>query len=175
MGLVTLIIDGAVAQEGQKEVGGIVTAVLILVHLLPSLAVTVRRLHDTDRTGWLVLLNCLPVLNLVLLCLRGTPGGNRYGPDPYSIAAGSETPVAAASAAGGAPTATLAASANPARRDLIAELERLGRLSTCYRRMTRHWERGPTAFEDAISVTKCYYLLRAYHRIQDCPAWSNRL
>lgn len=104
---------------------------LILVHLLPSLAVTVRRLHDTDRTGWLVLLNCLPILNLVLLvllCLRGTPEGNRFGPDPYSVAAGSESLAAPASATGGAPGGTLGASANPARRDLIAELERLGRL-----------------------------------------------
>lgn len=52
---------------------------------LPSLAVTVRRLHDTDRTGWWIFLNLIPLGGLVLLVfylLDGTPGPNRHGPDP---------------------------------------------------------------------------------------------
>lgn len=93
IGLVALIIDGAIVQQAQledsQEPGGIVTAIVVLVHLLPSFAVTVRRLHDTNRSGWLFLLNLVPLLNLILLvlmCLRGTPGPNRFGPDPLDVA-----------------------------------------------------------------------------------------
>ncbi|BEV01111.1 DUF805 domain-containing protein [Novosphingobium olei] len=57
-----------------------------LASLIPSLAVSVRRLHDQDRTGWLLLLMFIPFLGwfalLVLMCLEGTRGPNRFGPDP---------------------------------------------------------------------------------------------
>jgi uncharacterized membrane protein YhaH (DUF805 family) len=56
-----------------------------LALFLPGLAVTVRRLHDLDRTGWWVLL-VLTVIGIVVLlawfCMRGTVGPNQYGPDP---------------------------------------------------------------------------------------------
>ena len=131
LALVALLIDGAVAESGEKEPGGIVFGVLILVHFLPGLAVTVRRLHDTDRTGWLVLLNCLPVLNLIVLAfmfMRGTPGPNRFGPDPHAAADGVALPNQLLSAAGGPPVAIASPSAGSTRRDLITELERLGQL-----------------------------------------------
>ena len=44
---------------------------------LPCLAVGVRRLHDSDRSGWWIL---LPVVNIIFLCLEGTAGENRFGP-----------------------------------------------------------------------------------------------
>src|ERR1700687_3879694 len=53
--------------------------------LLPALAVSVRRLHDLDRTGWwllLVLTVIGDILLLVWFCMRGTIGPNRFGPDP---------------------------------------------------------------------------------------------
>jgi len=57
-----------------------------LVSFIPSLAVGARRLHDTDRSGWWQLLWFVPVLGwlvlLVFYCLDGTPGDNRFGPDP---------------------------------------------------------------------------------------------
>ena len=57
-----------------------------LAVLLPSLAVTVRRLHDTDRTAWWLLLYLIPVLGwialLIMCALPGTGGPNRYGPNP---------------------------------------------------------------------------------------------
>ena len=69
------------------------TAVLFV----PSLAVSVRRLHDIDRTGWLVLLPILPILALALLimaCIDGTPGTNKYGPSPkYGMPPGYGDPV----------------------------------------------------------------------------------
>lgn len=60
-------------------------AIASLLLFLPSLAVSIRRLHDIDRTGWWVLIS-LTVIGIVLLiiwnCLRGTIGPNRFGPDP---------------------------------------------------------------------------------------------
>ena len=57
-----------------------------LVFFLPLLAAAVRRLHDQDRSGWMVLLYFIPLAGpitfIVLMCLRGTPGENRFGPEP---------------------------------------------------------------------------------------------
>lgn len=56
-----------------------------LALLIPELAVTVRRLHDQDLSGWLVLLNLAPFGGFILfifMLLQGTSGTNRHGPDP---------------------------------------------------------------------------------------------
>jgi uncharacterized membrane protein YhaH (DUF805 family) len=57
-----------------------------LVFFLPWLAVAVRRLHDRDRSGWMLLIYLIPLVGPVLViiwwCMRGTPGPNRFGPDP---------------------------------------------------------------------------------------------
>lgn len=57
-----------------------------LVSIVPGLAVSVRRLHDQDRTGWLLLIGLVPFFGwfalFVLMCLDGTRGPNRFGPDP---------------------------------------------------------------------------------------------
>ena len=58
-----------------------------LAVLLPSLGVEVRRLHDIDKSGWWILIEFVPVIGfiwlLVLLCMAGKPGPNRFGPNPY--------------------------------------------------------------------------------------------
>ncbi len=61
--------------------------VWILATFIPSLAVTIRRLHDQDKSGWFYLLSFVPFGGLVLLvffCLEGTRGPNQYGPDPLA-------------------------------------------------------------------------------------------
>jgi uncharacterized membrane protein YhaH (DUF805 family) len=53
-----------------------------LALILSSLAVSVRRLHDIDRTGWWVLIGATVIGTIVLIywaCLPGTPGPNRFG------------------------------------------------------------------------------------------------
>jgi len=56
--------------------------------LLPLLALTVRRLHDTNRSGWWILLNLVPVIGQLLLLwfmlISGDRRDNRYGPDPLA-------------------------------------------------------------------------------------------
>lgn len=63
----------------------VLCTVLQLVLTLPCLAVQIRRLHDTDKSGVLLLIALIPfgqLILLVLLLLPGTPGPNRYGPQP---------------------------------------------------------------------------------------------
>lgn len=59
--------------------------------LIPMLAVAFRRLHDTNRTAWWILIGLIPFLGALVLfifyLLDGTPGSNKYGPDPKGRAA----------------------------------------------------------------------------------------
>ena len=59
-----------------------------LAILVPNLALAFRRLHDTDRTGWWLLIGIIPLGSLVLLIffvLSGTPTANRHGPVPAGL------------------------------------------------------------------------------------------
>jgi uncharacterized membrane protein YhaH (DUF805 family) len=65
---------------------GFAIIIFWLAIFIPDLAVTVRRLHDTDRSGWWYLLIMAPFGSIVLLvwcCMKGTDGHNNYGPDPF--------------------------------------------------------------------------------------------
>jgi uncharacterized membrane protein YhaH (DUF805 family) len=59
---------------------------LIVAIIIPSLAVQVRRFHDQDKSGWFVLIGFIPFVGslivFVFMCLAGTDGPNRFGPDP---------------------------------------------------------------------------------------------
>jgi len=64
----------------------IVNIILLLVFLIPSLAVAVRRLHDIGRSGWWLFINFIPILGsivlLVFYCTDSEYGDNQYGPNP---------------------------------------------------------------------------------------------
>jgi len=68
----------------------IIFVVFYLAHLVPSLAVTVRRFHDTGKSGWFLLLQLIPYLGgfiiLIFTVMDGDRGDNEYGPDPKAIA-----------------------------------------------------------------------------------------
>lgn len=59
-------------------------AIYGLIVFIPGWAVSVRRLHDTGRSGWWLLLGFIPFGGFVLLifCLMGSDGDNEYGPEP---------------------------------------------------------------------------------------------
>ncbi len=65
---------------------GVLSLVYSIAVFVPTLAVVVRRLHDTDRSGWWVLIALIPLVGaivlLVFLILKGNEGDNRFGPDP---------------------------------------------------------------------------------------------
>jgi uncharacterized membrane protein YhaH (DUF805 family) len=82
------VIDGALIapmlgfEPFQPEAGQPLSMVVALGLLLPNVALSVRRLHDTDRSGWWLLIGLVPVLGglvlLVFYLLPGTPGSNRF-------------------------------------------------------------------------------------------------
>ncbi|WP_432498546.1 DUF805 domain-containing protein [Kineococcus auxinigenes] len=89
VGAVLASVSGAVGGEAVQSVAGTVFSLVLMagyvVVLLPSLAVTVRRVHDTGRSGWWVLVGALPLLSVVLFVftlLDSAPGANRHGPSP---------------------------------------------------------------------------------------------
>ena len=94
VGLVTGIMAAAVQTETQMMV--VVNPLLILWTLaslafaIPGIAVTIRRLHDTDRSGWSILYGLIPFIGGFILLYfyvqEGTPGPNRFGPDPKTEA-----------------------------------------------------------------------------------------
>ena len=72
-------VDRFIANGG----GGIVGLVWILVTIVPALAVLVRRLHDTGKSGWWVLMGFVPFAGAIVLfvfsVLDSTPGENKHG------------------------------------------------------------------------------------------------
>ena len=77
--IIVAAIDGAVGAYG------ILYGIYALGTLLPNLGLSVRRLHDTDRSGWWLLLSLVPIAGLaviVFFAMEGTSGSNRFGPDP---------------------------------------------------------------------------------------------
>lgn len=71
--------------------GIIIETVYDLAVFLPSLAVGVRRLHDTDRSGWWLLIGLIPIVGLIVLIVfwatAGKPQENAYGPNPQGVPA----------------------------------------------------------------------------------------
>ncbi|MCA9005660.1 MAG: DUF805 domain-containing protein [Planctomycetaceae bacterium] len=75
---------------GGIGLGAVLCLLYLLVVLMPKLSVTVRRLHDTDRSGlWLLVFlipGIGPLVMFVMMILEGTQGPNQYGPDPKATA-----------------------------------------------------------------------------------------
>ena len=83
-----LLLSFAVGAVGalSDALGGILNLVVTIGLFVPIIAVQIRRLHDTDRTGWWVLIGLIPLIGTIVLIVffvqRGTDGDNRFGPDP---------------------------------------------------------------------------------------------
>jgi uncharacterized membrane protein YhaH (DUF805 family) len=80
--IVTGIIDWVLGVQVVSSLFGLVT-------LVPGIAVSIRRLHDLDRTGWWVLLGLIPLIGWIILLIwyvtKGTDGPNRFGPDLLAL------------------------------------------------------------------------------------------
>lgn len=99
VGIVTSILDAVLGTGYDDTTGGLVNTLGSLVLFLPSLAVGVRRLHDTGRSGWWILIGIIPIVGWILLivwyCTDTKPGDNQYGPDPkHGTSAGHQPPAA---------------------------------------------------------------------------------
>ena len=88
VGIAARILDqasGTTVGEGFGQTG-IIASLVSLALLLPNLAVSVRRLHDTGRSGWWILIGLVPVVGFIVLIVfyvqDSTPGPNPHGPNP---------------------------------------------------------------------------------------------
>lgn len=82
--VVLMIVDAVVGT-------GVLSTIASLAMFLPSLAVGARRLHDTDKSAWWLLIGLIPLIGpivlIVFFCQRGTDGANSYGAPAAGAAA----------------------------------------------------------------------------------------
>lgn len=93
LGLISGLIQGTQEVESFGIVDGIALLYGLFI-LLPSLAVSIRRLHDTGRSGWWVLIALVPVASLLLLYYfvqDSQAGENEYGANPKEAVAAYNT------------------------------------------------------------------------------------
>jgi uncharacterized membrane protein YhaH (DUF805 family) len=80
------IVDNTLGLLNENIGVGLLGGLFALALLIPSIAVSIRRLHDTSRSGWWLLIGLIPLVGeivlLVFYCLDSTPGTNAYGPNP---------------------------------------------------------------------------------------------
>lgn len=99
--VLAMVLGGVNFETGEMGVVGYVVFGLLGIYalgiILPSIALFIRRLHDINQTGWiylgLVVLGFVPLIGLlasiaqiVIACIPGTVGPNKYGPDPKNPA-----------------------------------------------------------------------------------------
>ncbi len=76
--------------ESSADIVGFLLLGALLLSVISEIAVTARRLHDLDQSGWMILAGLIPIYNIIqgfqLLFSPGTPFNNRYGPPPKELA-----------------------------------------------------------------------------------------
>lgn len=94
MGCMALMFAGGMAADASADaapgplfwLGVVILAVWGIGSFIPSIAVQVRRFHDQDKSGWMVLLAFIPYVGslivFIFMCIEGTRGPNRFGNDP---------------------------------------------------------------------------------------------
>ncbi len=80
-----------------RAIGNPILGLLVsLALLLPSLGVSVRRLHDTGRSGWWIFIGLIPLIGWIVLivffCQDSQPGQNNHGPSPKGVGSSQPDP-----------------------------------------------------------------------------------
>ena len=93
--VVGFILDNALGTHSRHKGGtGLMTFLVFVALCVPAVAVGIRRLHDTGRSGWWTLINLLPFVGpfifLYFTLKDSEPGDNRYGPNPKGVPAEAE-------------------------------------------------------------------------------------
>lgn len=75
---------------------GLLSFLYSLAIIIPSICVSIRRLHDTGRSGWWLLIGLIPLIGgivlLIFMIIDSQPGANQYGPNPKGVQAVMQTP-----------------------------------------------------------------------------------
>ena len=81
-----VFIDDAVGTLNPETGQGLISTIYMLAVILPYFGVGIRRLHDTNRTGWWLLLGFVPIIGpivlIVFFCLDSNQEENKYGKNP---------------------------------------------------------------------------------------------
>jgi len=83
--IILVMIDGATGTLSAESGLGLLSGLYTLAVIIPSLAVAFRRLHDTSRSAWWLLLIFIPLLGAIALLVffvQDSHGENQYGPSP---------------------------------------------------------------------------------------------
>ena len=77
--------------EGIIGTGSVLLIIYSLAVMIPSIAVSIRRLHDTNRSGWWLLITLIPFIGGIILIIftaqDSQAGDNQFGPNPKAVAA----------------------------------------------------------------------------------------
>ena len=96
--ILAIILDNVLDLAFPGTIYGPLYCLYAIALFLPTLGVMVRRLHDLDKSGWMMLITLIPIIGsiwmLVLLASEGDSGSNEYGSDPKQM--GDENPSFAA-------------------------------------------------------------------------------
>jgi uncharacterized membrane protein YhaH (DUF805 family) len=83
------VVDLSLGTYNEELEIGAFSGLYLLAVLIPSIAVGVRRLHDTGRSGWWLLLSAVPLVGALVILyftvLDSEPGANEYGPNPKGV------------------------------------------------------------------------------------------
>jgi uncharacterized membrane protein YhaH (DUF805 family) len=83
------IVDRFTGTYSAEYGSGLLCGLFMLAVLIPSLAVGARRLHDTGRSGWWLLIGLVPLVGAIVLIvfyvMDSQPGTNQYGPNPKGV------------------------------------------------------------------------------------------
>jgi uncharacterized membrane protein YhaH (DUF805 family) len=94
IGLILVVFDSLLFSSGSTDAGGswtggLLSTLLSLGLLLPSLGLSIRRLHDIGKTGWWVLISLVPLIGFIVLLIfyvkDSQPGSNEYGSNPKGM------------------------------------------------------------------------------------------
>jgi uncharacterized membrane protein YhaH (DUF805 family) len=85
--IILSIVDRAIGTTyGANDSSGVLQSIYGLAILLPTIGVSIRRMHDTGRSGWWILIALIPcvgwIIFIVFAAQEGNAGDNQHGPDP---------------------------------------------------------------------------------------------
>ena len=84
--ILAVVLDNLLGLAMEMIGYGLITFLVALAHIIPSFALTVRRLHDVGKSGWFIFISFIPLIGtiwlLVLHCTEGDQEENKYGANP---------------------------------------------------------------------------------------------
>jgi uncharacterized membrane protein YhaH (DUF805 family) len=91
--IVASILDSVLGTDFDASGNGLISLVATLALFLPQIAVTARRLHDIDKSGWWQLIGIIPIVGWIIMIVwacTDSKADNKYGPNPKTGPAGYE-------------------------------------------------------------------------------------